>query len=257
MFDVTPIPAFNDNYIWALSVAGQNQIAVVDPGDATPVENYLRDNDLQLAAILVTHHHHDHTGGIQALRAEFDVPVYGPEDCQFSGITHTLADGATINLFGHALEIRAIPGHTLDHISYFSAADTPQIFCGDTLFLAGCGRLFEGTPSQMFDAMAYFKSLPDATEIYCTHEYSMANLKFAAAVEPDNTDIEATLSTCYQLREADQPTLPTSIAQERRINPFLRTDSDTVIRTASDFSGRALNTELDVFTAVREWKNQF
>lgn len=257
MFDVTPIPAFNDNYIWALSVEGQNQIAVVDPGDATPVENYLHDNGLELAAILVTHHHHDHTGGIQALLSVHDVPVYGPDACQFSGITHPLADGSTISLFGHTLEIRAIPGHTLDHISYFSATDKPQIFCGDTLFLAGCGRIFEGTPTQMFDAMAYFKTLPETTEIYCTHEYSLANLKFANAVEPHNTDIDATTIACYQLREEGKPTLPTSIEQERRINPFLRTHSDEVIRSASDFSGRQLNTELEVFTAVREWKNQF
>ena len=257
MFDVTPIPAFNDNYIWAISVDGQDQIAVVDPGDATPVENYLNENGLKLAAILVTHHHHDHTGGISKLVENHQVPVYGPENSQFDGITQPLADGSSLELFGHTLNIRTIPGHTLDHISYLYSGETPQLFCGDTLFLAGCGRIFEGTPAQMFAAMEYFKTLADNTEIYCTHEYSLANLKFAEAVEPDNADIQATTRQCYQLREDNKPTLPTTIKQERRINPFLRTDAEAVIRSAREFSGQPLNSELDVFTAVREWKNQF
>jgi len=257
MFEVTPIPAFNDNYIWAITTSGSNQIAVVDPGDATPVEQYLADNALQLAAILVTHHHHDHTGGIAALTERHQVPVYGPQNSEFKGITHTLADGDSLDLFGHALTVKTIPGHTLDHISYCTASNTPQLFCGDTLFLAGCGRIFEGSPAQMFAAMNYFKTLPDNTEVYCTHEYSMANLQFAAAVEPDNENITEVRKTCYGLREADKPTLPTSIAQERAINPFLRTQEATVVKTASEFSGQPLTSELEVFTAVREWKNQF
>lgn len=257
MFNVTPIPAFNDNYIWAISVDGQDKVAVVDPGDATPVENYLNESGLKLAAILVTHHHHDHTGGISALVAEHQVPVYGPANSQFDGISDPLTDGSSMDLFGRTLNVRAIPGHTLDHISYLHNGETPQLFCGDTLFLAGCGRIFEGTPTQMFAAMEYFKTLADNTEIYCTHEYSLANLKFAEAVEPDNTDIKATTRQCYLLREENKPTLPTTIEQERRINPFLRTNAEAVIRSTSEFSGQPLNSELDVFTAVREWKNQF
>lgn len=257
MFDVTPIPAFNDNYIWAISISDHDQIAVVDPGDATPVENYLNEHGLKLAAILVTHHHHDHTGGIAALVKNHRAPVYGPANSKFDGITHPLTNNDSFELFGHTLDVRAIPGHTLDHISYLKAGATPQLFCGDTLFLAGCGRIFEGTPTQMFAAMEYFKSLSDNTEVFCTHEYSLANLKFAEAVEPDNADIMATTKQCGILREQNKPTLPTSIALERKINPFLRTDAATVIRTASEFSGQTLNSELAVFTAVREWKNQF
>lgn len=257
MFDVTPIPAFNDNYIWAISIANSNQIAVVDPGDAAPVEQYLSDNNKELAAILVTHHHHDHTGGIEALVSSHGVAVYGPSNSQFPGITHPLNDGDELVLFGHNLQIKTIPGHTLDHISYLSEQDNPQIFCGDTLFLAGCGRIFEGTPAQMLEAMNYFKALADDTEVYCTHEYSMANLKFAAAVEPGNADIDAVAKRCYELREEDKPTLPSSIAQERLINPFLRTEEPSVIEAANTFAGQSLSSELEVFTAVREWKNQF
>lgn len=257
MLNVTPIPAFNDNYIWAITIAGSTRVAVVDPGDAVPVEDYLSRHALELCAILVTHHHQDHTGGIDALVARYDVPVYGPAQSPFKGVTHPLHDGDSLELFGHTLEIKQIPGHTLDHISYFSPSDTPQIFCGDTLFLAGCGRIFEGTAQQMYAAMRYFLSLPDATEVYCTHEYSLANLAFAKAVEPDNAAITQVTEQCQALRDNAKPTLPTTIAQERRINPFLRSDQPDVIAAAQKFCGRDLGSEAEVFAATREWKNQF
>ncbi|MGB0467775.1 MAG: hydroxyacylglutathione hydrolase [Pontibacterium sp.] len=257
MFKVTPIPAFQDNYIWAISIEGSNQVVVVDPGDNLPVEHYLQQHHLHLNAILVTHHHYDHTDGIAPLVAKYSVPVYGPANTPFTGITIALNDHDQIELLGHQLQVRTVPGHTLDHIAYFSPGEQPQLFCGDTLFLAGCGRLFEGTAAQMLTAMNYFKSLPDNTAVYCTHEYSLANLQFASAVEPDSKAIQKTTAQCNNLRENNKPTLPTSIAQERLINPFMRTTEPEVITSAIRFAGHPLDSELDVFTAVREWKNQF
>ena len=257
MFNVFPIPAFSDNYIWAISIDGEDNVAVVDPGDAAAVENYLTENNLILSAILITHHHNDHTGGVAELTAHRDIPVYGPVQSPFKGITNPLSDTDELHLMEHTLTIREIPGHTLDHISYFAKSEQPQLFCGDTLFLAGCGRLFEGTAKQMLEAMQYFAELPDITQVYCTHEYSLANLKFAAAIEPNNSDIQQTIERCNTLRAQDKPTLPTSIHEEKKINPFMRTLQESVIKAASTFSAKSLNSEVEVFAAIREWKNQF
>lgn len=257
MFTVTPIPAFNDNYIWAITLPEQMSIAVVDPGDAKPVLKYLDENKLELSAILITHHHNDHTGGVGELVDRFNIPVYGPASSPFKGITRPLKSGDIVNLFNHPLHVQEVPGHTLDHISYFSEQELPQIFCGDTLFLAGCGRLFEGTAKQMLEAMNYFNGLPDNTEVYCTHEYSLANLAFAAAVEPNNEDIGSKIGNCESLRQHDKPTLPSSIGQEKKINPFMRTQHQDVIRAAQQFSGSQLIDEVEIFAAIREWKNQF
>ncbi|RTE65692.1 hydroxyacylglutathione hydrolase [Amphritea opalescens] len=257
MFNVTPIPAFDDNYIWALTVPGSQAVAVVDPGDADVVNRYLKDNNLQLTAILVTHHHADHTGGVNQLSLEHSADVYGPANSPFEGINHKLSNDDQIELLGQQLTIHEVPGHTLDHISYYLADTTPQVFCGDTLFLAGCGRLFEGNPEQMIQAMAYYKGLPDTTEVYCTHEYSLANLAFAAAVEPTNPQITAAIKQCTQQRQAGLPTLPTTIATEKQINPFLRYNETSVKQSAEQFSHNPLSTDVAVFAAIREWKNQF
>ncbi len=258
MFTVTPIPAFNDNYIWALTSTADPEFAVVvDPGDAAPVQQWLAQTQKKLKAILITHHHNDHTGGVKALRAQFDIPAYGPANSPFEGVTHPLRNGDSIELLGHTLKIHEVPAHTRDHISYLQPDTTPQLFCGDTLFLAGCGRLFEGTARQMLTAMQYFSTLSDNTEVYCTHEYSLANLAFAASVEPDNIDIQQTRQHCHQLRQANNPTLPSTIGQEKRINPFMRTGEASVVRTAEHFCGSPLHTEVEVLAALREWKNQF
>lgn len=257
MFTVTPIPAFDDNYIWAISKTGNSSIAVVDPGDALPVLSYLQEHNLELAAILITHHHNDHTGGVKELTDKYAVPVYGPTNSRFDGITEPLKTDDSIQVLGSTLKVQEVPGHTLDHISYFSDQELPQLFCGDTLFLAGCGRLFEGTAEQMLTAMNYFKELPDNTEVYCTHEYSLANLAFAAAVEPQNSEISSTIQNCEQLREKSIPTLPSTIGQEKRINPFMRTQHKDVIKAAQHFSGQVSGCEIDIFAAIREWKNQF
>lgn len=257
MLHVHPIPAFDDNYIWALRGRASDRVAVVDPGDSAPVLNYLKEAGLKLEAILITHHHWDHTGGVEKLVEQFSVPVYGPATTPFSGITEPLQDGAEIELLDNRLQIRAVPAHTLDHIAYFQPDQRPQLFCGDTLFLAGCGRLFEGTPQQMLEAMDYFASLPDDTEVYCTHEYSMANLRFAQAVEPHNAAIEATLDACEGRRKQAQPTLPSSIGAERLHNPYMRTRESSVKSAAEQYAGRALHSEVEVLAALREWKNGF
>lgn len=258
MFDVHPIPAFNDNYIWALRNTRQpDMVAVVDPGDAAPVLAWLKKNNCSLAAILITHHHADHTGGVEALINHTTVPVYGPEHSPFEGITHPLQDGAKLDLMQHTLQVKAVPAHTKDHISYFVDGDQPQLFCGDTLFLAGCGRLFEGSARQMLAAMHYFASLPDNTEVYCAHEYSLSNLAFAASVEPHNQRIAQVHEHCHRLRNEGLPTLPSSIAQEKQINPFMRTAETSVIQSAEHYSGNPLKTEVEVLATLREWKNRF
>lgn len=257
MFNITPISAFNDNYIWTLGTTGSQDVAVIDPGDGQVVSDYLNNHSLRLAAILITHHHYDHTDGVAQLVAEQGCPVYGPADSPFNGITEPLRDGDTLTLLGQHLRIYAVPGHTLDHISYFQADGTPQLFCGDTLFLAGCGRLFEGTPEQMHRAMELFAGMPDNTQVYCTHEYSLANLAFAAAVEPDNEAIAEAIAKCQGLRADNTPTLPTSIGVEKTINPFMRSSVDAVKQSAERHSGLLLNSDTEVFTAIREWKNNF
>ncbi|MBA4501987.1 hydroxyacylglutathione hydrolase [Marinobacterium marinum] len=258
MFTVTPIPAFNDNYIWALTSSAEPDAAVVvDPGDAAPVLQWLAQEQKTLTAILITHHHHDHTGGVAALREQQELKVYGPANSPFDGITHPLQNGDTLELLGETLLIHEVPAHTRDHISYLQPGATPQLFCGDTLFLAGCGRLFEGTARQMLDAMTYFASLDDKTEVFCTHEYSLANLIFAAQVEPANTAIRQVEQHCQALRQAHRPTLPSTIGQEKNINPFMRTGNADVILAAEQFCGNPLPSEVEVLAALREWKNRF
>lgn len=257
MLSVHPIPAFDDNYIWALRGLDAQALVVVDPGDAQPVFDYLNRENKKLVGILITHHHWDHTGGVEELKKRFDIPVYGPENSPFTGITHPLVEGDEINLLDHRFQVKAVPAHTKDHIAYLQPDQRSQLFCGDTLFLAGCGRLFEGTPKQMLSAMKYFASLPSDTEVYCTHEYSLANLRFAAAVEPDNTAIQLETERCQTLRSEGKPTLPSSIETELKINPYMRVKHPDVKRSAEHHTGQNLETEVKVLAAIREWKNNF
>ncbi|SEG00638.1 hydroxyacylglutathione hydrolase [Marinobacterium lutimaris] len=257
MFSVTPIAAFQDNYIWALAGSVPGEIAVVDPGDAAPVFAYLKAHNLKLAAILITHHHPDHTGGVTDLQAAGEVPVYGPANSPFKGITQPLNDNSEISLLGETLRIAAVPAHTLDHISYFQPDDKPQLFCGDSLFLAGCGRLFEGDAEQLLAAMNYFKSLPGETQVYCTHEYSLANLRFAAAVEPQSSAIQSVTEESKKLREEGKPTLPSNLAQELQINPFMRTSERQVAAAAAQHAGATLNSETEIIASLRKWKDNF
>lgn len=260
MFDVIPIPAFNDNYLWLFRADGTRECGIVDPGDAAPVLQALQDNDLTLAAIFITHHHGDHTGGISRLLQEYDVPVYGPDSANIPSVTHTLHDGDSIEVFGKRFRILEIPGHTLDHIAYFADAsdgDVPLLFCGDTLFAGGCGRVFEGTHSMMHNSLQKLAVLPADTRVYCAHEYTMANLKFAHAVTPDSQALASRIDRDSNLRQQDIPTVPTTIAAELQTNPFLRCSEEDVAAAAASHSGQSLSSPEDVFAVIRQWKDAF
>jgi hydroxyacylglutathione hydrolase len=257
MLDVSPVRAFSDNYIWLIRAPADPRAAVVvDPGDDRPVEDVLQAQGLELKAILVTHHHADHVGGVGALAARHDAQVFGPARERMPCEVRALDDGGTAELANLGLEfaVMAIPGHTLGHIAYTGHG---ALFCGDTLFSAGCGRLFEGTPAQMLDSLDRLASLPDTTSVYCGHEYTQANLRFARTVEPDNADIRVAADEVRERRERDEATLPSTIGRERRINPFLRCRTAAVKAAAERHAGRMLATPVEVFTEVRAWKDGF
>ena len=259
------LPAFSDNYIWMLHDG--RQAVVVDPGDAAPVLQALDAEGLALAHILVTHHHPDHVGGLAALRHRLQGQVYGPAHETIPAPFVPLEGGTTVTVLGLDFTVIDVPGHTAGHIAYFhapapagtagiDAADTPILFCGDTLFSAGCGRLFEGTPAQMHASLSRLAALPGNTRVCCAHEYTESNLRFAAAVEPANADIAQAVASCRSLRLQGLPTLPSTIARERAINPFMRCDDAAVIRSAKA-RGAADHGGAAVLGALREWKNNF
>jgi hydroxyacylglutathione hydrolase len=251
---IIPIPAFADNYIWTLREGGF--AAVVDPGDAAPVIAYLERERLALSAILATHHHGDHVGGIRELTAHWPVPVYGPAHETIPGRTRALAEGDAIIVpgIGIALSVLDIPGHTSGHIAFFG---NRVVFCGDTLFAAGCGRLFEGTPAQMLASLDKLAALPDATQVYCGHEYTESNLRFALAVEPASVTLQQRLAREQAKRAKGLPTLPTMIGEERTTNPFLRARDVAVRAAAEHHAGRPLESPVAVFAELRAWKNSF
>jgi len=257
---IHPIPAFTDNYIWAASEADSRQVCVVDPGAAQPVIDYLQSNELQLSDILITHHHPDHTGGIQELAGKYSCRVFGPGSSGIKGITEFVSEGDNITLFGQSLSIIEVPGHTLDHIAYYcndeNQAD-PILFCGDTLFAAGCGRLFEGTPEMMHESLGKLSALPTGTRVYCTHEYTMANLQFAIAADSDNTALIERIELEKAKRAVKQPTLPSSIGLELATNPFLRCNEPKLQASTQAQSGRTSRNETEVFAALRAWKDSF
>jgi hydroxyacylglutathione hydrolase len=255
---ITPIPAFSDNYIWTLYDRTRSDCAVVvDPGDALVVERFLATHDLRLGAILVTHHHADHTGGIAALATSREIAVYGPANEAIAGLTHRLVEGEVVDLneFGLGqLKVLDVPGHTRGHIAYVG---DDYVFCGDTLFAAGCGRLFEGTPAQMYASLTKLSSLPPSTHVYCTHEYTLANLRFAQAIEPDNEMLAKRVLDEKSKRERGEPTLPSTILLEQHTNPFLRAAVPSVSDSAARVAKRELSSPVDVFAALREYKNVF
>lgn len=254
--NLVALPAFQDNYIWLLH-DGRHAV-VVDPGDAKVVMQALATQGLQLQSILVTHHHPDHIGGVAALREATGCTVHGPARERIPEPLVPHAHGDRVTVLGLPFEVIDVPGHTAGHIAYFCADmdGQPVLFCGDTLFSGGCGRLFEGTPAQMLASLDRLSALPDATRVCCAHEYTLSNLRFALAVEPDNADLRRYHDECVALRERGQPTLPSQMALERCINPFLRTREPAVADAARLREPAALD-EAAVFGAIREWKNQF
>jgi hydroxyacylglutathione hydrolase len=264
LLQVWPIPAFDDNYIWCIH-DGRSAL-VVDPGDAILVADYLMQNQLALTGILVTHHHADHTGGILDLLDDFgpDISVYGPAGNDIPGRTEVAREGSKIEITAPriSLQVFEVPGHTLSHIAYFANMQAnvlePMLFCGDTLFASGCGRLFEGTPTQMTESLAKFAALPKNTLVFCTHEYTLSNIRFALAVEPNNFNLLSWADEAKALRNQHLPTLPTTIGQELQVNPFMRTDQPEVIAKAKEISGENnLPTPAHVLAVIRAWKDRF
>lgn len=251
------LPAFSDNYIWMLHDG--RQALVVDPGEPAPVERALDLHGLVLAGILVTHHHADHVGGLSALRNRLQGPVFGPARETIPQPCTPVNGGDAVELMGCRFEVIDVPGHTAGHIAFFHTpanGDAPILFCGDTLFSGGCGRLFEGTPTQMHHSLSRLAALPGNTRVCCAHEYTLSNLKFANTVEPHNGDLRDYTARCEALRAQGLYTLPSSIEQERRINPFMRCAQPEVVRAALA-QGAASDGEADVLAALREWKNNF
>lgn len=252
--DVIPLRAFRDNYIWCLRDAAH--AAVVDPGDAGPVMQYLEAERLRLVAILATHHHADHVGGVAQLAAEYSAPVFGPARESIPAITQPLREGDRVRIAELDLDfgVLDIPGHTAGHIALVGAG---MLFCGDTLFAVGCGRLFEGTAVEMSASLAKLGALPGPTRVYCGHEYTAANIRFALAVEPDNESLVRREHETRAALEAGHPSLPSTIEYERQTNPFLRTRVPGVAASAARHAGRALPDPVEVFAVLRAWKNQF
>ncbi len=258
---VHPVPAFQDNYLWVIH--NGSHAAVVDPGDAAPVLDYLRVNRLQLAAVICTHHHLDHVGGVEkildTLQLRGKIPVYGPATERIPARTQALREGdcITVPFLDLTFGVLDVPGHTAGHIAYVGNG---LLFCGDTLFACGCGRLFEGTPEQMTASLAKLKALPPQTKVFCAHEYTMANIKFAEAVEPDNADLKLRKAFCAAKRHRNLPTVPSTIHLELATNPFLRWDQPAVKAAAATRLNRDIGPNPApalVFGAIREWKNNF
>jgi|TARA_B110000196_G_C21098198_1_gene641173 hydroxyacylglutathione hydrolase len=256
MHKIIPIKAFNDNYIWTI-IKG-NEAVAVDPGDHQPLDDFLKKNNINLVKVFITHHHYDHSGGIEELLKVYDCNVYGPAGGHIKGITHPIKDGECIEVFQETFTAISTPGHTNDQLAYFSSNDKqPVLFCGDTLFAGGCGRLFEGTPSEMHQSLKKFSKMPKNTGVYCGHEYTESNLIFASEVEPNNEDIQNRLIEVREMRKENKCTLPSSIELELKTNPFMRCDRKEVIMAAKNYNKDTLGSPEEVLGCIRNWKDSF
>jgi hydroxyacylglutathione hydrolase len=248
--NIISIPAFEDNYIWLIQQ--NSHCVVIDPGDSLPVLAYLKQQHLQLDAILITHHHQDHIGGVNHLASTYSPQIYAPKEGQYDFLSTPVSEGSLVQLpqIGVDFKVLSVPGHTLDHIAYYGAN---SLFCGDTLFGAGCGRVFEGTPEQMYQSLLKLSKLPPETLIYCAHEYTLKNLEFAKTIEPNNKQLIDRIEKTKSLLSQDIPSIPSTLATELETNPFLRCHIDSV----SNYFSLANANPADVFTAVRQAKNRF
>jgi len=255
MNPVLHVPAFRDNYIWLIQDATGRRVIAVDPGAAGPVLAALREHHVELAAIFCTHHHSDHSGGITDLTSRFPVPVYGPAREIIAGVTHPVQEGDLVSIagFGDRYRVLDVPGHTAGHVAF---ANADHVFCGDTLFSGGCGRLFEGDAARLHTSLMKLAALPPSTRVYCGHEYTLTNLRFALTIEPDNGDLMDYYQRVQQQRAQNEPSLPSTIDLERRINPFLRTDVPAV-RRAAERARQKSDTTTAIFATLRRWKDDF
>ena len=252
MFEVVTLPAFDDNYIWLLIDEKHAQCVVVDPGDEDPVIDYLDTHGLDLTAILITHKHWDHTGGIADLKSRWqDAVVYGPAHEQIAGVEEKVSQGSVIPQL--KLQVLDVPGHTEGHVAYVGDG---RLFCGDTLFAGGCGRVFSGTHEQLSGSLDLIAALPPSTLVYCAHEYTSANLGFARWVEPQNMPLLLRIEEVKSLRKQGRATVPSTLAVELATNPFLRTGESSVIKAAENWAGRSLSGHREVFKALRQWKDR-
>jgi hydroxyacylglutathione hydrolase len=259
MIQISALEAFSDNYIWLLRDDASRRCALVDPGDAAPVERWLDAHpDWSLSHILVTHHHHDHTGGVAALKARTGATVVGPADETIPALDQPVEDGARLDVLGLGLRVIRVPGHTAGHIAFaHEGPGQPLLFSGDTLFAGGCGRLFEGTPEQMHASLSRLAALADDTLVYCAHEYTLSNLRFARAVEPDNAALAERFALVSAQRDNNEITLPSTLAAEKATNPFLRVAETSIKEKAEQHTGMQLPSEAAVFKALRAWKDRF
>jgi hydroxyacylglutathione hydrolase len=256
MANISGIPAFDDNYIWLLENSDGSAL-VVDPGDPQPVLATLTARGLRLSGILVTHHHFDHIGGVAALKEASGCVVYGPANPAIDTIDRPLVAGDTLAVGDYHFEVLEVPGHTLDHIAYYQPGDEAVLFCGDTLFAGGCGRIFEGDPPMMYASLASLAALPPHTSVYCAHEYTLANLRFARAADPRNVALQEREEAAMAARREGQPTVPSTIALELATNPFLRS-ADPEVQAALEAAGRLTDDDpVSSFAQLRAWKDQF
>ncbi|MEM8594252.1 MAG: hydroxyacylglutathione hydrolase [Pseudomonadota bacterium] len=257
MLSIEAIPIFSDNYVWLISCSQTAHAFVVDPGDADPIEQTLTDRSLALKGVLITHWHHDHIGGLEQLQASHkgQLSIYGPDTSRIPRVNHPVAQGAQLNVLGAKFDVMEVPGHTLDHIAFFSA-ELNALFCGDALFAGGCGRMFEGTAEVMHQSLSALSALPGDTHVFCAHEYTQANLAFAREVEPDNDDLMERIRQTDVLRAAQKMTVPSTIAIEQKTNPFLRTQSPSIISTL-ERKGLDHQPDWKAFASLRIWKDTF
>lgn len=256
MTSIIPIPAFKDNYIWAIHNMSGTHVILVDPGEAGPVLEYTKKNQLTVDAIFITHHHFDHCAGVPALRLAYPhIKIYAPQKEVISGVTHRVKEGDKIDMESYNLtfQVLEIPGHTLGHVAY--VVDKYSLFCGDTLFSCGCGRLFEGTPAQMVASLEKLKQLSSETRLYCGHEYTLQNIQFAQQVDPENEALKTRKKAVEITRRFQRPSLPVTLGEEMHTNPFLRCDNEAIVRAVQAHAQRPLSNYVEIFGHLREWKN--
>lgn len=261
MIKFTPIPIFSDNYVWVITHQDRQEAYIVDPGNGDPVLRFLAESGIKPLGILITHSHSDHIGGIDAITEDYDIPVFGPKCVSIPQISKPLRENDEIALWPHIMaKVIAVPGHLPEHLAYFVSnkeAHIQALFCGDALFSSGCGRIFDGTHSEFHNSLSKLNALPAETQVFCAHEYTLANIEFASHIEPENIALKNKLAACSELRKQDKPTLPSTIAIEQETNPFLRCHKQSIKTRVSDLTQTSVTSDEETFAALRKLKDTF